>query len=132
MLSFLLLHEISPVSHSVWGSFKRLFIIYYSVWYFGNYYTVWNMLASLVAVIGVILYSFSGTKPAPAPAPASAALTVKKKGIDYNHPLPLPLPLDASSGGSTTATAAAVPSMRPTRKDRALPPSAFNAESSPV
>lgn len=61
MLSFLLLNEITPVSHSVWGSFKRLFIIYFSVWYFGNAYSIWNTLASLVAVVGVTIYSFSGT-----------------------------------------------------------------------
>lgn len=62
MLSFLLLNEISPVSHSVWGSFKRLFIIYFSVWYFGNVYTLWNTIASMVAVVGVTIYSFSGSK----------------------------------------------------------------------
>jgi membrane-bound metal-dependent hydrolase YbcI (DUF457 family) len=65
MLSFLLLHEITPVSHSVWGSFKRLFIIYFSVWYFGNAYSIWNTFASLVAVVGVTIYSFSGVAARP-------------------------------------------------------------------
>ena len=57
VFSFLLLKEISPVSHSVWGSFKRLFIIYFAVVYFRNEVTLLNAMGSLIAVVGVIIYS---------------------------------------------------------------------------
>jgi drug/metabolite transporter (DMT)-like permease len=57
MFSFLLLKELGAVSHSVWNSFKRLFIIYFAVLYFKNHVSIWNALASLLAVFGVIMYS---------------------------------------------------------------------------
>lgn len=57
MFSFLLLKEIGAVSHSVWNGFKRIFIIYFAVLYFKNSVSIWNALASLLAVTGVILYS---------------------------------------------------------------------------
>lgn len=57
MFSFLLLKEIGAVSHSVWNSFKRLFIIYFAVLYFKNTVSIWNALASILAVVGVIMYS---------------------------------------------------------------------------
>lgn len=57
MFSFLLLKEIGAVSHSVWNSFKRLFIIYFAVLYFKNSVSIWNALASILAVVGVIMYS---------------------------------------------------------------------------
>jgi solute carrier family 35 protein E1 len=57
MFSFLLLKEIGAVSHSVWNSFKRLFIIYFAVLYFKNHVSIWNALASILAVVGVIMYS---------------------------------------------------------------------------
>ena len=74
MISFLLLHEITPVSHSMWGSFKRLFIICAAVVYFGTPVSVWNMLASLIACIGVSVYSVT-----PQSKPAA---TVKKPDAD--------------------------------------------------
>lgn len=57
MFSFLLLKEIGAVSHSVWNSFKRLVIIYFAVLYFKNPVSIWNSLASILAVVGVIMYS---------------------------------------------------------------------------
>ena len=57
MFSFLLLKEIGAVSHSVWNSFKRLFIIYFAVLYFKNHVSFWNAMASILAVVGVIMYS---------------------------------------------------------------------------
>ncbi|XP_049848606.1 uncharacterized protein LOC126315395 [Schistocerca gregaria] len=59
MFSFLLLNEISAVSHSVWNSFKRLVIIYFMVLYFKINISIINAIASFMAVLGVVLYSLS-------------------------------------------------------------------------
>jgi len=56
LFSFILLGMMSPLSHSVSGSVKRLFIIYSTILYFRNPVTLLNALASAVAVGGILLY----------------------------------------------------------------------------
>jgi len=58
VFSYVLLGMMSPLSHSVSGSVKRLFIIYTSIIYFKNPVTFLNTMASAVAIGGVLLYSW--------------------------------------------------------------------------
>jgi len=58
MVSFSLLGQMTALTYSVGNSIKRLIIIYCSILYFGNPVTHLNMLGSLIAVLGVFIYSY--------------------------------------------------------------------------
>lgn len=55
--SFILVAEVSSLTYSIGNSVKRLVTIYGSVIYFRNHVSTLNLVASLVAVAGVALYS---------------------------------------------------------------------------
>eukprot|EP01125_Pyxidicula_operculata_P000651 TRINITY_DN10646_c0_g1_i1.p1 TRINITY_DN10646_c0_g1~~TRINITY_DN10646_c0_g1_i1.p1 ORF type:complete len:325 (-),score=11.85 TRINITY_DN10646_c0_g1_i1:320-1294(-) len=58
ILSFRLVELLSALTYSVGNSTKRLIIIYTSLLYFQNPVSWLNILASLVAVFGVFMYSY--------------------------------------------------------------------------
>jgi len=58
ILGFFLVAEVDALTYSVGNSVKRLVTIFSSILYFRNPVTPLNMMASLVAVGGVFLYSY--------------------------------------------------------------------------
>jgi len=58
VISFSLLNQITALTYAVGNSIKRLIIIYCSILYFGNPVTRLNILGSVIAVFGVLLYSY--------------------------------------------------------------------------
>jgi len=62
ILSFFLVVEVDALTYSVGNSVKRLVTIYSSILYFRNPVTILNMIASVLAVGGVFLYSYDREK----------------------------------------------------------------------
>lgn len=58
-LSFRVLHEVSPVTHALANTMKRVVIILSSVFVFGNTLTPAGKLGSALAILGTFLYSLS-------------------------------------------------------------------------
>lgn len=61
-VSFLCLDNVSPVSHALGNTLKRVFIIVSSMLVFGNRMTMQGYLGSFLAVGGVFLYSIEKTR----------------------------------------------------------------------
>ena len=70
--AFLALSSVSPVTHAVANTIKRVAVIVVSVLWFRNPLTLTGALGSLVAVVGVMLYSLA---KAHAAAPPKASHT---------------------------------------------------------
>jgi drug/metabolite transporter (DMT)-like permease len=58
-MSFLVLSLTTVLSHSVGNSFRRIATIIFSVYMFGNTITTQNAIGMVLAIAGVVLYSFS-------------------------------------------------------------------------
>ena len=63
-VSFLCLDNVSPVSHALGNTLKRVFIIVSSMLVFGNRMTLRGAFGSVLAVGGVFLYSMEKTRQA--------------------------------------------------------------------
>lgn len=61
-VAFLCLDNVSPVSHAIGNTLKRVFIILSSMLVFGNRMTPQGILGSVMAIGGVFLYSLAKTK----------------------------------------------------------------------
>jgi solute carrier family 35 protein E1 len=58
-VSFRVLDNISPVSHALGNTLKRVFIIVSSMLVFGNQMTMQGAIGSVMAIGGVLLYSLA-------------------------------------------------------------------------
>uniref|UniRef100_A0A7S4NC57 Sugar phosphate transporter domain-containing protein n=1 Tax=Odontella aurita TaxID=265563 RepID=A0A7S4NC57_9STRA len=63
--AFVCLDNVSPVSHALGNTLKRVFIIVASIIVFGNKMTTQGIVGSVMAVAGVLLYSLAKTKYMP-------------------------------------------------------------------
>eukprot|EP01095_Lingulamoeba_sp_RSL-Kostka_P017751 TRINITY_DN9430_c0_g2_i1.p1 TRINITY_DN9430_c0_g2~~TRINITY_DN9430_c0_g2_i1.p1 ORF type:complete len:394 (+),score=58.23 TRINITY_DN9430_c0_g2_i1:118-1299(+) len=59
LVSFLILSNVSPVSHAVTNGMRRIFIIFIAVIVFKNPISYINLFGTVVACIGVLCYSIS-------------------------------------------------------------------------
>jgi solute carrier family 35 protein E1 len=58
MMSFWLVVHLSPITYSVGNSAKRLVTILASIIYFSNPVSPLNVLSSMIAILGVMLYRY--------------------------------------------------------------------------
>ena len=56
-MAFLCLDNVSPISHALGNTLKRIFIIVSSMIVFGNRMTMRGAIGSMIAICGVFLYS---------------------------------------------------------------------------
>jgi solute carrier family 35 protein E1 len=63
-VSFKVLDKVHPVTHALANTFKRVVIILSSIWFFKTPLTIGGSIGSVLAVVGVTLYSLVTTKKA--------------------------------------------------------------------
>lgn len=71
-LSYMILSKVSPVTHSVGNSLKRVAVIVASIIVFHNKVTQQSAIGTAVALLGVLLYSQAKRIPAKGSSKASA------------------------------------------------------------
>jgi hypothetical protein len=62
LMSFLVLSRTDLVTHAVLNVFRRVFIIIFTSYYFVQYLSALNIFGIFLAVVGVVLFSFSRSK----------------------------------------------------------------------
>lgn len=89
-LALSILAAISPVSHSIVNSCKRVVVITVSVLYFGNPVSVLNAAGIVVTLSGIFLYErsvrVSSPQPRLAPSSSDTALQVQELLMDRHPP----------------------------------------------
>lgn len=63
LVSFVILEYISPISHAIGNSMRRIFIIFFAIVWFGNSVSWLNVIGTMVACSGVFLYSYASQRP---------------------------------------------------------------------
>lgn len=61
-MSFLVLSKVTVVTHAVGNSLRRVVTILFSIWYFRNQVVPQNALGIVLAIFGVLAYSFSKSR----------------------------------------------------------------------
>jgi len=67
LLSFMVLSCVSVTTHAVLNAVRRLVMILFTSYFFGEPRTLVNTIGVLVAVAGVCAYAFASKRVAPAP-----------------------------------------------------------------
>jgi solute carrier family 35, member E1 len=65
LVSFLILSYLHPISHAIGNAMRRIVIIFFALIWFRNPISSVNILGTLLACGGVIIYSYYTTKPTP-------------------------------------------------------------------